>query len=66
MTMTHIATLVGVTTAGITGSADQLEKLGFVERVHSTLDRRSVYLVATRTGREAVQDLQDKVDALSL
>lgn len=65
MTMTEIARAVGMTGAAITGSADQLEKLGLVERKSSVKDRRSFHLTATMAGKMLVNQMQRKLDDLA-
>lgn len=42
----------------ITRFGDRLEKRGYIERTHSTGDRRSVMLALLPKGREAVECLQ--------
>jgi len=45
--MTDIAKKMGHSTAAATGLVDRLEKLGFVERMHSAEDRRKVFVRIT-------------------
>lgn len=49
-TMTTIAAGLGISTAAVTGIADKLEKLGLIERIRGSQDRRSVWLKLTPAG----------------
>lgn len=51
-TMTALAAKLGVSTAGVTGIADKLEKLELLERHRGRQDRRSVWLKLTPHGRQ--------------
>ena len=64
MTMSKISSLVGISTAGLTGAADQLEKHGLAERKIVQGDRRALHLTATLAGRMLVNQMQRKLDAL--
>ncbi len=57
--MTDIARKMGHSTAAATGLVDRLEKLGYVERVHATDDRRKVLVRITAKGLELVSRLRD-------
>ena len=54
MSMSNIAARMGHTTAAATGLVDRLEALGYVERAHSTDDRRKVMVRITSHGRALV------------
>lgn len=46
-TLTSLASRIKISSAGITGMTDRLEKLGLVEREMRIEDRRLVYLIPT-------------------
>ena len=48
LTMTSIANKMGHSTAAATGLVDRLEKLGYVQRLHASDDRRKVMVQITR------------------
>lgn len=50
----ELAAFLGVDGAAITRHLDRIEKLGLIERKHSTTDRRSTDLTVTRSGRRAI------------
>ncbi len=52
--LSSIAEHCGQTGSALTSLADRLTKRGFVRREHSTTDRRSVRLVITFEGRNAL------------
>jgi DNA-binding MarR family transcriptional regulator len=52
--MSALAGLCGVTTAGITGAVDALERAGLVGRRHVPSDRRILLVTLTVAGREMV------------
>lgn len=54
MSMSNIAARMRHTTAAATGLVDRLEALGYVERAHSTDDRRKVLVRITAQGRALV------------
>ena len=51
MTMKAIGEAHACTPAVITGVVDRIEKAGYVERLHGTDDRRSVFVELTAKGR---------------
>lgn len=53
-----IADELDISRSQMTGVADQLEKMGYIERVRDTRDRRMQHLVLTDAGRAAAQDLE--------
>lgn len=57
-TMTDISKMFGISTAAVTGMVDRLEKLGYVERLHATDDRRKVIVLITEKGIEVVDKVQ--------
>ena len=59
LTMTEIAQRMGHTTAAATGLVDRLEKLGHVQRVHATDDRRKIFVEITATGSALVTEVRD-------
>ncbi len=58
-----IAAHCGQTSSAVTSLADRLAKLGFVRREHSLTDRRSIRLVITFEGRNAVARILPPVTA---
>jgi DNA-binding MarR family transcriptional regulator len=52
ISMTDISKKMGHSTAAATGMVDRLEKLGYVERLHSAEDRRQVLVQITKNGIE--------------
>jgi DNA-binding MarR family transcriptional regulator len=52
--LSALASAIGVTGAGITGVADQLEDKGLAVRVIQRHDRRSIYLTLTPKGSKFV------------
>ena len=54
-----IADELDISRSQMTGVADQLEKMGYIERVRDSRDRRVQHLVLTDAGRAAAQDLED-------
>ena len=59
LTMTEIAQRMGHTTAAATGLVDRLEKLGHVQRVHATDDRRKILVEITATGSALVGKVRE-------
>ena len=65
LTMTDIAKKMGHSTAAATGLVDRLEKLGYVQRLHASDDRRKVMVQITRKGMDLVGRMrEDIVDGL--
>jgi len=65
LTMTDISKKMGHSTAAATGLVDRLEKLGYVQRLHASDDRRKVMVQITRKGIELVEKMrEDIVDSL--
>ena len=58
LTMTDIARKMGHSTAAATGLVDRLEKLGYLERMHASDDRRKVMVRITTKGMELVAKLR--------
>lgn len=56
-TATRIADEVDISTAGVTGTLDSLEKFHFVDRTHNRDDRRVWKIRITDKGREFVDKL---------
>ena len=54
LTMTDISKKMGHSTAAATGLVDRLEKLGYVQRLHASDDRRKVMVQVTRKGKQVV------------
>ena len=50
LTMTDISRKMGHSTAAATGLVDRLEKLGYVQRIHASEDRRKVMVHITNRG----------------
>lgn len=59
VTMTEAARRLSHSTAAATGTADRLEKLGLVERIHAADDRRKVLLRATDGGTMLLRRLDE-------
>ena len=61
LTMTDISKKMGHSTAAATGLVDRLEKLGYVQRLHASDDRRKVMVQITRKGIELVTKLRNTI-----
>ena len=61
LTMTDISKKMGHSTAAATGLVDRLEKLGYVQRLHASDDRRKVMVQITRKGIEMVTRLRNSI-----
>lgn len=61
LTMTDIAAKMGHSTAAATGLVDRIEKLGYVERVHATEDRRKIMVRITPKGVEFVSHMRKEI-----
>ena len=61
LTMTDIAKKMGHSTAAATGLVDRLEKLGYVQRLHASDDRRKVMVQITRKGIDLVTRLRNSI-----
>lgn len=61
LTMTDIAKKMGHSTAAATGSVDRIEKLGYVERVHASEDRRKIMVRITSKGVELVAHMRREI-----
>ena len=61
LTMTDISKKMGHSTAAATGLVDRLEKLGYVQRLHASDDRRKVMVQITRKGRELVDRIREDI-----
>lgn len=59
LTMSQIAARMRHTTAAATGLVDRLEKTGYVERAHSSEDRRKVIVTITVRGAALVARIKD-------
>ena len=59
LTMSQIAARMRHTTAAATGLVDRLEKIGYVERSHSTTDRRKVIVRITDLGTALVARIKE-------
>ena len=55
--MHKLADAVLITRSGLTRVADQLEEQGFVVRVRSTEDRRTVWLTLTEAGHQKLREV---------
>jgi DNA-binding MarR family transcriptional regulator len=60
--MVDIAAATQKTTANVTGTVDRLEKLGYVQRMHGTQDRREVLVHATDSGKDLVSSCRDRLE----
>ncbi len=63
LTMTDISKKMGHSTAAATGLVDRLEKLGYVQRLHASEDRRKVMVEITPKGIELVERIRDDITA---
>lgn len=61
LTMTDISKKMGHSTAAATGLVDRLEKLGYVQRLHASEDRRKVMVQITKKGIELVDRIRDDI-----
>ena len=61
LTMTDIARKMGHSTAAATGLVDRLEKLGYVQRLHASDDRRKVMVQITKKGIDLVKRLRNVI-----
>jgi DNA-binding MarR family transcriptional regulator len=61
LTMTDISKKMGHSTAAATGLVDRLEKLGYVQRLHASDDRRKVMVQITRKGIDLVERMRDDI-----
>lgn len=61
LTMTDISRKMGHSTAAATGLVDRLEKLGYVQRLHASDDRRKVMVQITKKGLDLVQELRENI-----
>lgn len=61
LTMTSISKKMGHSTAAATGLVDRLEKLGYVQRLHASDDRRKVMVQITRKGIDLVERMRDDI-----
>lgn len=59
LTMSQIAAKMRHTTAASTGLVDRLETLGYVQRTHSTDDRRKVLVRITACGSALVARIKE-------
>lgn len=63
LTMSEIARKMGHSTAAATGLVDRLEKLGYVQRLHSDEDRRKVIVRITPQGGRLVEKIRGSIVA---
>ena len=63
LTMTDISKKMGHSTAAATGLVDRLEKLGYVQRLHASEDRRKVMVQITKKGIELVDRIRDDISS---
>jgi DNA-binding MarR family transcriptional regulator len=61
LTMTDIAKKMAHSTAAATGLVDRIEKLGYVERVHASEDRRKILVRITAKGAEIVSHMRKEI-----
>jgi len=59
LTMSAIAAKMGHTTAAATGLVDRLEKLGYVQRMHASDDRRKIEVKITPPGLCLVAQIRE-------
>ncbi len=63
--LSELAGVVGLSSAGITGIADQLEEKGLAVRVVKRQDRRSIYLALTPEGARFVNWIAESLEPVS-
>ena len=61
LTMSDLAKKMGHSTAAATGLVDRIEKLGYVERVHGSEDRRKIMVRITSKGVGLVAHLRKEI-----
>ena len=61
LTMTDISKKMGHSTAAATGLVDRLEKLGYVQRLLASEDRRKVMVQITRKGIDLVERIREDI-----
>jgi len=61
LTMTDISKKMGHSTAASTGLVDRLEKLGYVQRLHASEDRRKVMVQITKKGVDLVERIREDI-----
>ena len=61
LTMTDISKKMCHSTAAATGLVDRLEKLGYVERLHASEDRRKVMVQITPKGVDLVDRMREDI-----
>ena len=61
LTMTDISKKMGHSTAAATGLVDRLEKLGYVQSLHASEDRRKVMVQITRKGIDLVDRMREDI-----
>jgi DNA-binding MarR family transcriptional regulator len=59
--MTDISKKMGHSTAAATGLVDRLEKLGYVQRLHASEDRRKVMVQITKKGVDLVERIREDI-----
>jgi len=60
-TMSHLAKVLHVSMPTVTGLVDRLVKLGLVQRIASTKDRRKVYIYLSRKGEALIAEFKGVV-----
>jgi len=58
LTMTEVSKKIGHSTAASTGLIDRMEKLGYVQRLHASDDRRKVLVQVARKGIDLVEQIR--------
>ena len=61
LTRTPISQKMGHSTAAATGLVDRLEKLGYVQRLHASDDRRKVMVQITRKGIDLADKMREDI-----
>jgi len=59
MSSTAIATLVGISTGAMTGTGDQLERQGYIDKKKDDKDRRVLLLSLTEAGQKFLSDFKE-------
>lgn len=61
--VTEIVQILGITKSQMTTSVDKLLKLGYVDRLADTQDRRKIYVSITKDGNKITQKINTRIKA---
>ena len=62
--VTEIVQMLGITKSQMTSSVDKLLKLGYVDRMTDTKDRRKIFIALTDKGKELTEEIISKIKEL--